>query len=98
MNIEELDKYLEKRPMVQWMADDEGNFYFRHGEYDKEEEKTKITFKALSKLSEDELDRILVNGRNVEQITRITGYFSKVGGWNKGKIGELHDRYRAVVE
>ncbi|HAV43590.1 TPA: anaerobic ribonucleoside-triphosphate reductase [bacterium] len=31
---------------------------------------------------------------NVEGITRITGYFSKVSGWNKGKLAELRDRYR----
>jgi ribonucleoside-triphosphate reductase len=30
----------------------------------------------------------------VEQITRITGYFTKVSSWNKGKIGELKDRHR----
>ena len=30
----------------------------------------------------------------VEQITRITGYFTKVSSWNKGKRGELRDRYR----
>jgi ribonucleoside-triphosphate reductase (formate) len=33
----------------------------------------------------------------VEQITRITGYFTKVSSWNKGKRGELKDRYRSVV-
>ena len=32
---------------------------------------------------------------NVEGITRITGYFSRVTGWNKGKTGELKDRYRS---
>jgi ribonucleoside-triphosphate reductase len=32
---------------------------------------------------------------NVEGITRITGYFSKISGWNKGKIAELRDRYRS---
>lgn len=31
---------------------------------------------------------------DVEGITRITGYFTKVSGWNKGKKGELKDRYR----
>ncbi len=31
---------------------------------------------------------------NIEGITRITGYFSRIPGWNKGKTGELHDRYR----
>jgi len=32
---------------------------------------------------------------NIEGITRITGYFSKISGWNKGKIGELKARYRS---
>jgi len=31
---------------------------------------------------------------SVEGITRITGYFSKISGWNKGKLGELADRYK----
>ncbi|MBN2282409.1 MAG: anaerobic ribonucleoside-triphosphate reductase [Deltaproteobacteria bacterium] len=30
----------------------------------------------------------------VEGIARISGYYSKVSGWNKGKIAELRDRYR----
>ncbi|MFA6170219.1 MAG: anaerobic ribonucleoside-triphosphate reductase [Candidatus Margulisiibacteriota bacterium] len=31
---------------------------------------------------------------NIEGITRITGYFSRVSGWNKGKLAELKERYR----
>jgi ribonucleoside-triphosphate reductase len=34
------------------------------------------------------------NSDSVEQITRITGYFTKVSSWNKGKLGELKDRHR----
>jgi ribonucleoside-triphosphate reductase len=30
----------------------------------------------------------------VEGITRITGYFTKVSSWNKGKLGELKERMR----
>jgi ribonucleoside-triphosphate reductase len=30
----------------------------------------------------------------VDGITRITGYFTKISSWNKGKIGELRNRYR----
>jgi hypothetical protein len=37
-------------------------------------------------------------GRDVTQITRVTGYFSKVGGWNKGKMAELRDRHRLTVQ
>lgn len=48
-------------------------------------------------------------GRNIEHATRVTGYFSKIatrynskgdknlGGWNKGKLGELEDRVRSEV-
>jgi len=30
----------------------------------------------------------------VEGITRITGYFTKLSSWNKGKLGELADRFK----
>jgi ribonucleoside-triphosphate reductase len=33
----------------------------------------------------------------IEGITRITGYFSRIPGWNKGKIAELKDRYRSAI-
>ena len=36
-------------------------------------------------------------GRNTEKITRVTGFFSKVGSWNKGKTGELKDRHRTEI-
>ena len=32
----------------------------------------------------------------IEGITRITGYFSRIPGWNKGKVAELRDRYRSI--
>lgn len=34
---------------------------------------------------------------NIEGITRITGYFSRIPGWNKGKIAELRDRQRSFI-
>jgi len=34
-------------------------------------------------------------GKKVDHITRVTGYFTKVSGWNKGKKAELKDRYRS---
>jgi anaerobic ribonucleoside-triphosphate reductase len=33
----------------------------------------------------------------VDGITRVTGYFSKISGWNKGKQAELDDRFRSRV-
>lgn len=35
--------------------------------------------------------------KNVEGITRITGYFSKVSSWNRGKLAELRDRARVRI-
>ncbi len=34
---------------------------------------------------------------NVDHITRVTGYFTRVSGWNKGKKAELKDRYRSKL-
>jgi ribonucleoside-triphosphate reductase (formate) len=33
----------------------------------------------------------------VDGITRVTGYFSKISGWNSGKKAELTDRFRSKV-
>lgn len=37
---------------------------------------------------------ICCGSENVEHITRVTGFFSKVASWNKGKVAELKDRNR----
>jgi len=37
------------------------------------------------------------DSKNIDHITRVTGYFTKVSGWNKGKKAELRDRYRSVL-
>lgn len=38
------------------------------------------------------------NSENVEGITRVTGFFSKISSWNKGKIGELKDRHKVEIK
>ncbi len=60
---------------------------------------TKV-FLPCKVIEESNLQTLLLainQGRNVEHITRVTGYFSKVSGWNKGKVAELIDRYRTTV-
>src|SRR3989339_393989 len=37
------------------------------------------------------------SSENIDGITRITGYFSKITGWNKGKKGELKVRHHVEV-
>jgi ribonucleoside-triphosphate reductase len=34
------------------------------------------------------------SSESIEGITRVTGFFSKVSSWNKGKLGELKERHR----
>ena len=58
------------------------------------------TFFANQAVADNELDRLIAathQGRNVEHITRVTGYFSKVAAWNKGKVAELQDRHRTPM-
>jgi len=38
-----------------------------------------------------------IQGKNVDHITRITGYFTRTSSWNKGKLGEFMDRYRSDI-
>ncbi len=51
--------------------------------------------KACNKVSRGLRDTCPCCGSfDVDGITRITGYFTTVSSWNKGKLGELKDRYR----
>lgn len=97
MTIDELNDFLERNLEIEWRQDEDGTLYLRHAEFDNPHEKLKIEPGALEKISVAQLKSLLVGGRNIEHITRITGYFSKVEGWNKGKQGELRDRQRVEV-
>lgn len=54
----------------------------------------RIELDKLNSFSKEDILMQLVAGKNVEKITRITGYFSKTNFWNTGKLAELKDRYR----
>lgn len=97
MTIDELCAFLETNPQIEWAHDDEGIIYLRHSHFDGPNDKLRIEPRALAELTPQKLEQVLVGGRNVDHITRITGYFSKVSGWNKGKKGELVDRQRVAV-
>lgn len=97
MTLEELSAFLDTNRQVEWARDEQGNIYLRHTDYDGPGEKVKIEPKALRELTAQKLEHVLVGGRNIEHITRVTGYFSRVSGWNRGKRGELEDRHRAAL-
>ena len=63
----------------------------RHTQYN---EPVFITFDNLKNITNVELLVALTGGKDIEQITRVTGFFSKVSSWNKGKLAELADRKR----
>ena len=44
-----------------------------------------------------EVDLPLLRLAGRRGITRVTGFFSKTTSWNKGKLGELHDRRRNQI-
>lgn len=97
MTQEQLNSFLENNPQIEWTEDEDGNLYLRHSVFADANEKVKIETGALEKVTPEQLEKILVGGRNVEHITRVTGYFSRVSGWNKGKRGELAERERVAV-
>ena len=56
-----------------------------------------ISLEAMAKLDLNSLAAVTARGKDVTQITRITGYFSPVANWNKGKRAELKDRARVKI-
>lgn len=58
---------------------------------------THASFRAVERNTLETLTAACAQGRDVDHITRVTGYFSRTSGWNKGKAGELRDRHRSRV-
>jgi len=97
MTQSELTTFLEKNKNIDCHM--EGEFaYFRNQDllwYAKDPENcTRITKEVFEKLTQEGLLKEINRGLEVEQITRITGYFTKISQWNKGKRGELNDRVK----
>jgi len=63
--------------------------------YDNNEQNLSYIPKDKTKtVTPDQLWDEITRGFDVEHITRITGYFTKLSGWNPGKLGELKARHR----
>jgi hypothetical protein len=99
MTIEQLDTWLENNKSIEWSYDGEKDcFYLRdlNTPYyvDHPDCYTVVSGEAMGRIDGIELYKEINKGLKVEGITRCTGYFSKTTQWNKGKLGELKDRYR----
>jgi hypothetical protein len=96
--------YMKKNEFIGYLKNNEKNFefadapldgadgvYVKNHMYDTE---THFTDEVINNMELDDLVKATHQGKNIEQMTRVTGYFSKVSKWNKGKKGELKDRHR----
>jgi hypothetical protein len=96
MEKTEFIKELDKHPDLEWREEehegDPGIMVANH----RFETVTHFSYRkgVIEKNDWKALENFTYQGKNVEHMTRVTGYFSKVGGWNKGKQGELKDRHK----
>jgi hypothetical protein len=96
---------MDKGEFINYLENNPGTFEWSDGEHDG---KTGVfvknnQFETVTHFTDGAIEnnnlKVLINqtthGKNIEHITRVTGFFSKVQSWNKGKIGELKERHRA---
>jgi len=96
---------MEKSEFVEFLKSEEEHFEMaeapldgKDGIYVKNkvfETETHFTDQVIASKELNELIIVTHHGKNIEHMTRVTGYFSKIEGWNKGKVGELKDRNRS---
>ena len=98
MNPKEFVNYLEKDSETYEVQETEMNnkrgIVVNNRIYDT---RTFFTNEAIEENDISHLLKATHQGRNLETITRVTGFFSKTRGWNKGKTGELKQRSRTNV-
>ena len=95
MTADELTVFQEKYEKIECWFDNEFS-YFRNNDLpwytNNPGSCTRITKEVFATFTPEQLLNAINRGLEVEHITRITGYFTKVSQWNKGKRGELRDR------
>ena len=93
LRIEDLKQWIEQNEDWAWKDDPDGLIVGN----ERFQTVTKLTFDAIDRHDRLAIIEACKQGRDVTHVTRVTGYFSKVSGWNKGKVGELRDRNRSVI-
>jgi len=86
-------KIADSHERYQWQEDKTG-ILIRDAKF---ETITHFTFAALRRLTFKQIQAACVQGKDVDHVSRVTGYFSKISQWNKGKQAELKDRHRVTV-
>jgi len=99
MTAGELTVFLEANQNIEWLDDfNNQQILFRNTNLawyqNNEQRSTGVEYRKLNEMDADALLKAINQGLEVENITRITGYFTKVSSWNPGKKAELKDRNR----
>ncbi len=91
MNILDLENFLVKEEDDLEWASENNDLYIRSKKWNT---CIKVELDKLDNIQEELLMKEITQGKNIVQITRVTGFFSNIKNWNPGKKGELKDRYR----
>ena len=82
------------------LADGENNdtkgWFLRWRSRDKTINDDEVSFLEADKLDGltwPQVHKCVVGGRDVQHMTRVVGYMSRVANWNPSKHGELKDRH-----
>ena len=93
MKLVELQGIIDAASHLDYQMDDKGIVI----ENSRFETRTHATFAAVELNTAATILASTSQGKDVDHITRVTGYFSRTSGWNKGKKAELEDRHRSAI-
>lgn len=94
MELQELKDKLSAEKHIYDFTEEGGDLIIRNKKHGV---KVRCSAEAVAKHDWASIKSQTVGGRDVNHITRVTGYFTIVEGWNKGKLGELKDRYHSQI-
>ena len=93
MDLQDFKNMVEEKPHLEMEEVNDGVVVLNK-QFDTE---THFTKEAINKHDYRTLITHTNYGKNVQQMTRVTGYYSKTHAWNKGKMGELKERHRVSL-
>jgi len=100
MTLEHLTRTLDAYDRYDYTDPEDGHMeiidFGPVGNWDPPEHR-RLDISKLPNIEWQTLRAALAGGRDVDHITRVTGYFSRTASWNAGKRGELRDRGRVTV-
>jgi hypothetical protein len=94
MELRQLLDFIAADPAAYECREADGGLYITNRRWNTE---IHASYDAIAANDWPAIKQQTVAGRDVIHITRVTGYYTIVEGWNKGKIGELRDRAHAVI-